>query len=787
MEQITGRATHQITAVAGGVPEDYYVDLRIRQGLRESAPVVEGDVALAGESFTLLGVDPFAETPFRHFSGGLPKRSLAAFLTHADRLLLGRVSAGRLGLEVGDPVTLGVGPKRWKMQIAGFLDGPNPAALDGLVVADIAVAQELLEREGVLDRIDLVLSRDRAERLAADLPPNLRLESTASRTEATAQLSRAFHTNLAAMGLLALLVGALLIYNTMTFSVLQRRALLANLRTLGVTRRELFRLVMGEALLLGAAGTLAGIGMGIALAHSLLGLVTRTINDLYYTVTLSGLMIEPGTLVKGSLLGLAATLAATAGPALEATRSQPRAALRRSSIEQRVHRTVPWLAVAGGLLALAGWWLAQSTGRDLTLGFVALFLIIVGYTLLVPSLVLLLTRLLLPPLRALFGSIGGLAARGVGAGLSRSGVAVAALTVAVAATVGMGIMVTSFRATVDGWLDLTLQGDLYISSPQPGSGGGEGLLDPAVLERVRNTAGVRDLSTGRRIEIDSGRGPVDLLAIGTTGATHRGLRFRDEPLPDVWEGLRAGELLLISEPFAYHQRLEVGDSLIVYAAGGPQPFQVGGIFQDYGSDRGLLIMDRSVFQERWRDPGITAIGLFLENPEQSAQVLAEVRRALGDLEQPARVRSSREIRQLSLEIFDRTFSVTRVLRLISLGVAFVGIFSALMAMLLEGAREHAVLRATGVTRGQLLGLALLQTGLMGLMAGLLALPLGLAMATMLIEVINLRSFGWTLDTVFPPGVGAEALTLALLAALLAGLYPARRIARSEPAAALREE
>jgi len=787
MEQLTGRATHQITAAAGGVPESFYVELRTQGGLRDSAPVVEGYVELAGESFTLLGLDPLAEAPFRDFTRELGASKLRPLLTRADHLLLARISAKRLGLAIGDRLTLELDGRPREMQIAGLLDGPNPAALDGLVVVDIAAAQELLGRRETLDRIDLVLSEDQAVRLAERLPAGLRLTLAASRSAATSQLSRAFHTNLAAMSLLALLVGSLLIYNTMTFSVLQRRGLLANLRVLGVTRAELFRLVMGEALLLGAAGSLAGILLGMALAQGLLGLVTRTLNDLYYVVTLSRLLVEPQTLLKGLTLGLLATLTAAAGPAFEAARSQPRSAQRRSLIEHRAHRTLPWLALAGTLLGLAGWSLARLPGRDLSIGFIALFLIIIGYTLLVPSLVLALTRLLLPPLRATFGSVGGLAVRGISASLSRTGLAVAALTVAVAATVGMGILVESFRSSVDEWLGLTLQGDLYVSAPHAVSSRADGLLDPQTLERVRQVPGVHEVSTGRRLEVDTERGPVELLAIGMATASHRGFHFRGEPLAEVWEGLRAGELLLISEPFAYHQRLSVGDPLTVYTARGLRRFRVGGVFQDYGSDRGLLVMARPVYQDLWEDPGISAIGLFLDDPDQTAQALSEVRQALSALEQTPRVRSSREIRELSLEIFDRTFSITRVLRLIAVGVAFVGIFSALMAMLLEGAREHAVLRATGMTRGQLLGLVSLQTGLMGLMAGLLALPLGLVMAQMLVQVINLRSFGWTLKTITPPAVLAEALALAVLAALLAGLHPARRIAQSEPAAALREE
>jgi putative ABC transport system permease protein len=289
------------------------------------------------------------------------------------------------------------------------------------------------------------------------------------------------------------------------------------------------------------------------------------------------------------------------------------------------------------------------------------------------------------------------------------------------------------------------------------------------------------------LEVETENGPVDLLAIGMASRSPRGFSLVGEPLPDLWDGFAAGELLLISEPYAYHQGLKAGDPLQLYSAGGPRKFRVGAVFRDFGSDRGLLVMAGDVFARYWQDPGISAIGLFLEPGTDLAQVRDRVRAALADLPQGARVRSNREIRAHSLEIFDRTFTVTRVLRLLAVLVAFVGIFSALMAMLLEQERERAILRASGVTRGQLLGLVGLQTGLMGLMAGLLALPLGLAMGRMLIQVINLRSFGWSLQPLMPPGVFADAVLLALAAALLAGLLPAWRSTRIQPASALREE
>jgi putative ABC transport system permease protein len=214
---------------------------------------------------------------------------------------------------------------------------------------------------------------------------------------------------------------------------------------------------------------------------------------------------------------------------------------------------------------------------------------------------------------------------------------------------------------------------------------------------------------------------------------------------------------------------------------------VAGIFFDYRSDQGLIVMHRRLYDRLWRDVSSTSLGLYLKPGAELARVRAEVDRRLAEIGQPLTVRSNREIRDASLETFERTFAITQVLRLLAVGVAFIGIVSALMALQAERGRELAVLRATGLTPRQTGTLVLMQTAFMGLTAGVLAIPLGLAVAVVLVRVINLKSFGWTMDlsVSLPPLV--VAVLLSVLAALLAGWYPARLAMRTQPAAALREE
>jgi putative ABC transport system permease protein len=582
-------------------------------------------------------------------------------------------------------------------------------------------------------------------------------------------------------------VGGFLIYNTLMFAVLRRRPLLASLRALGVTRGGVFRLVMSEAVVLALLGGLPGLLLGVLVGQGLVQLVTRTINDLYFVLSVTALHVPPWLLAKGLALGVGAALLAALGPAWEAARVRPREGMRRSAIERRAHRMTPWLAVAGGALVLLGHALVQWSSHGLVIGFVALFLMIMGYSLLIPLAVWLLSRLLAPALGRLLGVTGRLAARGMGAALSRTGVAVAALAVAVSATVGVGVMVDSFRTTVQGWLGHTLQSALYVNSPAPGDERAGSLLPRGVAERVAALPEVAAISTGRRFRVDSDRGPVDMFVLDPAPASPDGFHLLAGDPARAWAAWRVGEAVLVSEPFAWRHDMRVGETLTLHTPRGERVFRVDGIYQDYGSQQGVVLVARDVFRDFWDVRTEGTLGVYLVPGVSVEQGVEVVRRSVADLPEPVLVTPASEIRERSMAIFDRTFAITHVLRLLTVGVAFIGILSALMALQFERAKEHGVLRATGMTPAQVTGLVSLQGALLGLAAGLLAIPLGLMMADVLIDVINRRSFGWSMLRTVPLRVLAEGVLLALAAALLAGLRPAWKTGRVRPADALREE
>ncbi|HZI07010.1 MAG TPA: ABC transporter permease, partial [Archangium sp.] len=321
-DTVAGRATHQLVGGPAGLPESVYRDLRLQPGAPVSAPIVEGYVrARSGDrrTLTVLGVDPFAEAPFRSFvprGGG--KVDLGTFLTEPGAALLTQRTAQALNVKAGDPLVVGVEGVAKRLRVVALLQPPNEGsaqAMEGLVLTDLSTAQEVLGQVGRLSRIDLKLPGGEAgeARLASLrplLPEGAEVVRPQARGNAVEQMTRAFRTNLTALSLLALVVGTFLIYNTMTFSVVQRREQLGRLRAVGITRGELFALVLGEAAVLGVVGTVAGLLLGVVLGRGLMELVTRTLNDLYLVVSVRSLSLESFTLMKGVLLGLGATLAA---------------------------------------------------------------------------------------------------------------------------------------------------------------------------------------------------------------------------------------------------------------------------------------------------------------------------------------------------------------------------------------------------------------------------------------------------------------------------------------------
>ncbi len=797
-EALYGNTTHELIG-ANGVDQQFYVELRNRFTSINMAPVIVGNIAINDEVYSLLGLDPFAELAFNRasnspFASATTSQQQAESngssltdLLRTDALLISEKSARDKQLSVGQMITLDVAGQKHSAYLAATYQSDNPVAATGLLLGDIAFVQKLLQRGDKISRIDLILDDEQELALQEYLPQTLQLKQAGSRTDTMRAMTRGFHINLTAMSLLALLVGIFLIHNTMTFAVVQRRELFAIMRITGITSRTLMKNILIEAVAISSIASMIGIALGYFLSSALVKLTTRTINDLYFVLHVQEVWFSPWLIALGLALGIGSSVIAASIAAIDAASTNPVQARQRSLIEERSQRLLPLLAMIGVVIMAAGALLSVLPLRSLVAGFIAMMLIILGFGLLIPWLVLHITRSLKPLIDKLGISLS-LAAGGIYRNISRTGLAIAALSIAVSATFGVDVMIGSFRSSVDNWLKATLQSDIYITAPAAASTQTASMLSPDSYSRATGTLGVASVSSGRTLQVSTSVGDISMLVIKPHSSDGGGFELLETDGDSPWQLWSADQSLMISEPLATKHKLQAGGSIDVFTQNkGFTSFNIAAVFRDYGSSQGKLLMARDVFDLYWQAPGISSLGIVLNNSVEVELVIDQLRATLASSERPLSIQSNTAIHEQSLIVFDRTFEVTRVLRWLTVGVAFVGIFSALLALHLERAKEFAILRASGATRQTVLMIVMAQTFIMGLLAGTLALPLGWMMSEVLIKVINLRSFGWSMQSMLPVDAIGETLVLAVASAMLAGIYPAYKLSRTGIAEQLRDD
>ena len=622
-DTVLGRTTHQVVGGPAGIAEQVFVRMRREFASVPAAPIVEGRARVEkrdGEHVVLLGVDPVSERDFRAYAavaGARERPDMARLMTEPGAMLASSSTVRRLGLARGAAIELIGGGRAVELNHLGALStggAIGEAALDGVLLVDIATAQEALGLLGRLSRIDLVLPGGRVgdalhERLRAWLPPGTRLISAKARSGAMQQMTGAFELNLRMLSLLALVVGTFLIYNAMTFSVVQRRALFGGLRTLGASRAQVFALVLGEAVVVAGAACALGLVLGALLAEQLLAMVTRTINDLYFHVTVRSVHLSPLVLAKGLALGVAAALLAAFVPALEATRVPPGQALARSGVEDRARAVAMPAAIAGVGLIGASALLLVLPGEGVGAGFAALFGMAGGFALLAPVVTIAALGALLAVASPVSGSLLRMSARGVMGNLSRTVIAIAALMVALSASIGVGVMVDSFRRAVVEWLDVTLRADIYVGVPGSGSGG---TLGVDLVRRINSIDGVAELSAGRRVVVETPGAPIEMLVLRMAKGSYGGFRLIAGEPRIAWPAFDSAGAVLVSEPLAYRRGLAVGGAIALLTMRGIRDFPVAGVYRDYGSDQGAVLMSRATYAAHWDDAGVSAVGLYLE-------------------------------------------------------------------------------------------------------------------------------------------------------------------------------
>lgn len=778
-QQLQGKATHRLAVPGAALPDELFVSLKREPGAPPMAPVVTGWVRVQGGTgrYHLVGFDLFSEMPFRSQLADASTGTgfVADWLTQPGALLLGAATARALHVAAGDTLDITYQGRPATLNLLR-IDTQHSRVSDELLLVDIATAKSILNMNGQLSYVNLILDAASEDWIRQRIPAGVQLQTVAEQAQGVKRLSAAFELNLTAMSLLALLVGMFLIFNAMTFSMVQRRNLFGRLRAIGVTPRELFSLIMLEAAIVALLGTLLGILLGIWLGRGLTRLVAATVSELYYNVSVTALHLDWMALLMAAGLGVLATLLATLVPAWRAALTPPLTTLSRAALEQAAQRGIQLWAVLGLLLLGAGLLLALALPGGVIMSFAGLFALVLGAAMLTPMVIRLLHRLLM---HAGLHGIWRMGVRDLDRHLSRLGVAVAALMVALSASVGVGVMVESMRGSVNTWLSDLLSADLYVAA----AGFDEGATLPdAVVQDVSHLESVATLSRYREHTLPLAGRRVALIGAHLAAPSRRGFALLSGA-DSAWKDFDVGAAL-VSEPLAYHLGLAPGGNLTLPTPAGPQVVKVAAVFRDYASEHGRLFLDEAVYHKYWPDHQVNTLALFAQNGalESMRREVSELAARSAIVQTPARA-----ILEESMAVFDRTFRVTGVLRMVSLCVAFIGVLSALMALQLERGKEYAVLRALGLTRGQIAGLITGESLLMGLLAGCVAIPTGVLMAWVLIQSVQRRAFGWTMPFSVDGSLLLQTLLIGLLAAGLAAIYPAWRSAHRDPAPQLRED
>jgi putative ABC transport system permease protein len=767
LQALSGDADLTIRGPRAGFGASLYPQIAGLPEVAVASPMVEVEAPVQDrdQPLRIVGIDIFRAAQIQ-----------PALLTQAadledalrpDTIFLSPAASQWLGVETGASVLVQVGLRDVALRVAGGLRADGTGQRLG--VMDIAGVQWLLERQDRLTRIDVKL-RSGANlstaqaRIQALLPAGVYAERPDASVRSTARLTRAYRVNLNVLALVALFTGGLLVFSTQALGVVRRRAQHALLRVLGVTRSGVVGLLLAEGALLGATGAAAGVALGYSLAYLGLRFVGPDLGAGYFRGVTATPKLEPEALCVFFLLGVAVAVAGTLVPALEVARTQPASALKAGDEAHAFERLgSPWpgsVLVAAGALAV---FVPPVMGLPL-FGYLAIALLLIGAILLMPRLM---TGLLsaLPPVRA---PPSALAQMQLANAPGPAALSLAAIVAAVSLTVAMAIMVTSFRQSLQDWLDLVLPADLYLRA----SGSGDtAYLSGADQRRIAGLPGLRRVEFLRtqQIVLDPARPRVTLLAreIDPANAQERvPLVSRHVVLPadappPVW----------VSELIADVYGFVPGAPIELPIAGQAVHFTVAGVWRDYARQNGAVLIQREVYVRLTGDTAATDAGMWLQPGVTPQAIEAHLRAelpggALLEFAQPG------EIRQLSLGIFDRTFAVTYALEAVAIAIGLFGLSSSLASQVLARRREFGMLRHIGMTRLQI-GSMLATEGALTSAAGLLVgCLLGWLISLVLIHVVNRQSFHWSMELFVPwlplAGFCAAMLLLATLTAMLSG-------------------
>ena len=784
VDLVAGRAHLE---ARGEIDDALFPRLQTIEGVTAATPLVEAVIILPdfpGEYLHLMGIDPLTNSEFRNFSN-FSGAGQDRWFSDSHAITISKAFADTHSLKIGDSIRVETGEGTTFLTVAFLIDTGN--ADSHFAFMDIGWAQELLGKAGTLSAVLFRVQDPQdpdavASRIARVLPANVVVEPPSTRSAQVAKMLAGFRLNLTALSLVSLFVGVFLVYNTISASVIRRREEIGILRSIGVSSAQVRWLFLGEALLYGLIGSVLGIASGLLVARSLLRAVATTISNLYVLTSIEHTYLPWDQVILVFFLGIAATFLGGWVPAQSAVGVSPLQALNLGFLIERSERpSIAWIAgsAAAALVALVSGVAALRSGIRYAAFLCALSTLLI-FCLLAPLLTYWFGRSVSRLFRAAY--LIHLAAQNLVRSLFRHAITIAALGSAAAMLVSVSIMISSFRSTVDRWINRRLTADLFITLTQNEIAGFQNFVSPDLIAFLQHLQSIDGVDTYRDSEAESnGR----LIALGVVQGTARNrpqfVGGADQQKLRRWH---EADTVIVSEPLARRFDLREGQTLPLTTPLGPKAFTVAGIFYDYSRDSGLLLMQRANFEKYWHDPRVHSIGVYLKAGATPRQVIEQIRSGYPNA-RAYTLRSNRELKGEVDRIFDQTFAVTYLLRSIAMAVAVIGITLNLTVLVKERERELAILRAVGTSISQIVGLILGEAFLLATLSIAIGIVAGCALAFVLTEVINRTFFGWTIPLQIPWEQLASIPLVLLPIALLAGLVPAIQAGRTAIVQAIR--
>ena len=737
---MTGGGLSDLVDPSGQIPHETFVELR-RNGWLVS-PVIDGWIAAERGRVRLLGIDPFTAPQNSTLGASIGPDNIAETSGPGGGLVVNPVTAERLS-GLNRPVVI------------------DESVAPGMALADLGVARALTGQEGY-SRLILLPEQPLFQPNLAEIAPNLRLERPETADD-LGRLTDSFHLNLTAFGLLSFAVGLFIVNGAVGLAFEQRRPMFRTLRALGATSRHLVIMLIAELLLFAIVAGALGIILGYLIASLLLPDVAATLRGLYGATVEGALTLAPSWWLSGLVIAVAGTALASVSGLLQVARMPPLAPAKPRAWSMVTAGTMRW-QMGLALVALALALTALVFGEGLMSGFVLLGGFLIAAALVLPSvlaaLLSLFSRWGSGPLTEWFWAD----TRQQLPGLS---LALMALLLALAANIGVGTMVASFRDTFTGWLDQRLVSELYVTVETDE----ESSRFLSYLQE-RNIESLPIWHTGG----DVLGAPAEIYGVVDHPVYAENWPLLDA-LPNSWSLLAAGDGALVNEQLARREDLVPGDPL---ALPGGWETRIVGVYSDYGNPLGQVVVALDVLTTRYTEIDKSDFGVLTDDPDALREALTN---DLGI--PPDRMIDQKALKAFSLQVFERTFAVTGALNLLTLSVAGVAILTSLLTLSAMRLPQLAPIWALGVTRGTLARIELLRAVVLAALTFVLALPVGLGLAWVLLAVINVEAFGWRLPMTLFPSDWVWLGLASLLAAALAGLWPARQLAKRPPADLIR--